>query len=53
MVPEGSIGDVDSDSTPLAMANDGDVGWQCEADENERIDEGGEAGYALTLRVLG
>ena len=41
-----------SDSTPLAIAKDGDAASQCEVDKNERTDIGGETGYRLKLRVL-
>ena len=49
------MGDTASDSTPLAMwiDGDGDCGWQCVAEKKDRIEAGGEAGYALMLRVLG
>jgi hypothetical protein len=47
------MGDVTSSSTPLAMWMDGaSGGWECVVDEKDRTDEGGEAGYALMLRVL-
>jgi hypothetical protein len=48
------MGDVISDSTPLAMWIDGGGGCGCEcvAEEKDRIEAGGEAGYALMLRAL-
>jgi hypothetical protein len=37
----------------LAIAKDGDVGWQSELDKRERMDDSGEAWYSLRLWGLG
>lgn len=47
------MGDVASDSTPLAMWMDGASGECGLVEEKDRMEEGGEAGYALRLRELG